>query len=102
MANIHWSGLFDNNFDFAETKYHVLRDSLTETCIDPQVLEVDTQEGIRLYIRFKDGELTCKEKWNGYLVCSGYPFLEKGQTKLKFDRIEFYLEMYSKHIINFV
>lgn len=44
---------------------------MRETWEDPQVVEVETVEGFILYIRFKDGQLTCQEKWSGsQRICS--------------------------------
>lgn len=81
--------------------YILVRETLVETCNDPQVVEVQTVEGFVLYIRFKDGYLTCQEKWSGNYLCAGSPFLERDDTKLTFERIEFYLEMYSKFKLQF-
>lgn len=83
-------------------KYHAIRDTLKVTCDDPYIVEVDTTERIILYIRFQQGEIVCLEKWNGEYVCSGTPFLEKSSQKLSFDKIEIYLEMYSKHKLKFI
>lgn len=81
--------------------YILVRESLIETCSDPQVIEVQTVEGFILYIRFKDGYLTCQEKWSGNYLAAGTPYLERNDKKLTFERIEFYLEMYSKFKLQF-
>lgn len=82
--------------------YKIKRSTLVETWEDPQVIEVETQEGFILYIRFKDGQLTCQEKWSGNYLACGSPYLERNDKKLTFERIEFYLEMYSKHTLTFI
>lgn len=55
--------------------YILVRETLVETCSDPQVVEVQTVEGFVLYIRFKDGYLTCQEKWSGNYLCAGSQFV---------------------------
>lgn len=96
--------LFFNNDPavFNNPTFEAVRDTMKQTCSDPQVVEVECKDGLVLYIRYKDGELTVKEKWNGNLVGGGRPLLERNEKTLTFDRIEFYLEMYSKFTIKFV
>lgn len=100
--SVHFSRLFDDNFDSVlEPKYRVVRNTLKQTCQDPQIWEVECIDGMVLYIKFKeDGEISCKEKWNGSLICLGTSLLDKGK-KINGDRVEFLLEMYSKHQIRF-
>lgn len=81
--------------------YRINRATMRETWEDPQVVEVETVEGFILYIRFKDGQLTCQEKWSGHYLATGNPYLERLDKKLTFDKIEFYLEMYSTHKLTF-
>ena len=81
--------------------YKVNRSTMRETWQDPQVVEVETVEGFVLYIRFNNGQLTCQEKWSGHYLATGNPYLERFDKKLTFDKIEFYLEMYSNHNLTF-
>lgn len=99
--SVHFSRLFDNNFDTVEPKYKPVRSTLKKTCNNPQIWEVECDDGLVLYIRFNGNELSCKEKWNGQLVCFGVPILDQ-QQEISNDRLEFLLEMYSKHLINFI
>lgn len=85
--------------DIIEHKYRVKRSTVKSTCSDPQIWEAECVDGTILYIRFREGSLTCKVKKTGEFICSGNPFLDK--VKIPDDRLEFYLEMYSKHTIYF-
>lgn len=80
-------------------KYRVKRSTLKYTCTSPQIWEVECVDGTLLYIRFNDGELTCKEKKTGSFICSGSPVLDK--LSIPENKLEFYLEMYSQHLIYF-
>ena len=82
--------------------YKVKRSTMRETWADPQIVEVETSEGFILYIRFNNGQLTCQEKWSGNYLATGNPYLERLDKKLTFDKIEFYLEMYSNHSLTFI
>ncbi len=85
----------------SDAKYVAKRHTLREVCATPQIFEVDCEDGTILYIRFKDENLTVRNKKTNELLCSGYPYLEKGQEKVDIKRIEFYVEMYSKFLIQF-
>jgi len=85
--------------DNHEPMYRVKRESVVCTCKDPQIWEMSCEDGTILYARFNGGELTCKEKKTGALVCSGSPALDK--TRVPDEKLEFYLEMYSRHNIYF-
>jgi hypothetical protein len=82
-----------------EPTYKVKRETLKCTCKDPQIWEMECEDRTLLYARFNNGELTCKEKNTGVFICSGNPVLHK--DKIPDEKVEFYLEMYSKHTINF-
>ena len=97
---MEFNHFFNVKLDIAQ--YHAIRDSLIQTCEDPQIWEVETKEGILLYSRFFNGEIACLEKWNGAFVCAGNPYLEKNSKLLTADKVEIYLEMYSKHKIKFI
>ena len=82
-----------------ESKYKVKRETLKCTCQDPQIWEMECEDGVVLYARFNKGELNCMEKKTGLYVCSGNPILHK--DSIPDNKVEFYLEMYSRHTINF-
>ena len=83
-------------------QFEARRETMKQTCNDPQVVEVECKDGLVLYIRYKDGELSVREKWNGNLIGFGNPYLDRDNAVLDFDRLEFYLEMYSQFKIRFV
>lgn len=82
-----------------EPKYNVKRDTLKLTCSDPQIWEMECTDGTILYARFNKGELTCREKRTGDIICSGSPAIDR--IKIPDNKIEFYIEMYSQHNIYF-
>jgi len=82
-----------------EPKYKVKRDTLKCTCVYPQIWEMECEDRTILYVRFNNGEINCKEKMTGTLICSGNPVMDK--LKMPDNKVEFYLEMYSKHQIYF-
>ena len=83
-------------------RFHAIRNEILQTCNDPQIVEIPTHETVILYIRFYNGEIVCLNKATGEYICSGSPFLKKTAISLTIEEIEFYLEMYSKHLIKFV
>ena len=83
----------------SEPKYVVIRSSVKQTHNDPQVWEMECTDRTLLYARFNKGELTCKEKRTGDFICSGSPQLHRDFIPI--EKVEFYLEMYSKHNIYF-
>lgn len=69
---------------------------------NPQIVEGVTTKGVPIYIRFKDGTLTCRNKKTNEMLCQGNPFLFKDKMEIPIKDIEFYVEMYSKFSIQFV
>jgi hypothetical protein len=101
MSIVQLFHMVDNGGKWVDPEYRVLRKSLVEKHDDPQVFEAECVDGVLLYIRFKDGALRCQEWRTGAFICEGHPFLERNKNRIDPDKIEFYLEMYSKHKIRF-
>lgn len=83
-------------------KYEIKHGTLKTISNTPQIVEGFTVNNIPLYIRFKDGVLTCRNKKTNEILCQGNPFLFKDKNEIPIKDIEFFLEMYSQFSIQFI